>query len=151
MHEAPLGLVNQAWRPHVLGGDPNVDRRFYTFCVLERLQDGLRRRDLFISPSERWDDPRAKLLQGPDWEAVRADVCRTLGWSATPGDELETLHTELDAAYRRTAEHLPRNTGARIEPRGGRDTLVVTGLDRLEEPASLLVLRRRARRALPDG
>jgi hypothetical protein len=104
---------------------------------------------LFIAPSERWVDPRAKLLQGPDWAAVGADVCRTLGRSATADDELANLQTELDAAYRRTAEQLPRNTSARIERHGGRDTLVVTGLDRLEEPASLLALRRRAQRALP--
>jgi len=118
-----------------------VDRRYYTFCTLERLQDALRRRDVFVAPSERWGDPRAKLLQGAAWAAVRTQVCRTLGRHETPTTELAHLTDELNEAYRRTAEGLPRNAAARIEPAGGRDTLVLTGLDKLEEPASLVQLR----------
>jgi len=36
----------------------------YTLCVMERLQDRLRRRDVYVEAAERWSDPRAKLLQG---------------------------------------------------------------------------------------
>jgi hypothetical protein len=53
MRQAPLGVVNRPWRPFVLGSKRSIDRRYYTFCTLERLQDALRRRDVFVSPSER--------------------------------------------------------------------------------------------------
>jgi hypothetical protein len=74
--------MTPAWKRVIIGPEGRIDRHLYTFCVLERLQDGLRRRDLFVPASRRWGDPYAKLLQGPAWEKVRARVCRTLGRSA---------------------------------------------------------------------
>jgi hypothetical protein len=135
-----------------------VGQRAYTFCVLERLQDGLHRRDLFVAapaPSERWGDPRAELLQGAAWEAARAQVCRTLELAPAPEGELTALAAMLDEAYRRTAANLPGNAAVRIERpadaggAAGRDRLVLTGLDKLEEPASLVALREQVARRLP--
>jgi len=141
MREAPLGVVNRPWRRLVLTQDHHVERRAYTFCTLERLQDGLRRREVFVAPSERWGDPRAKLLQGPAWEAVRSQVCRTLGRAETPETELALLATHLDEAYLQAADGFSNNAAVRIEQTAGRDSLVLTGLDRLEEQPSLIELR----------
>ncbi len=66
IEEAPLEVVSKAWRHLVLGADGQLDRRYYTFCTLERLRDALGRRDVFVSPSERWGDPRSKLLGGAE-------------------------------------------------------------------------------------
>jgi len=141
MRKAPLGVVSRPWRRLVLGSKRSVDRRYYTFCTLERLQDALRRRDVFVSPSERWSDPRAKLLHGSAWDAVRTQVCRTLGRSETPTTELERLTDDLDSAYQRTAAGLSANAAARIQRTSGQDRLVVTGLDKIDEPATLIELR----------
>jgi len=76
MVEAPLAAVPKAWRARVVNPDAadrpdyHVDRRAYTLAVLEQAQAALRRRDLFVTPSERWADPRAALLQGAAWEAA---------------------------------------------------------------------------------
>lgn len=48
----------------VVNQDESIDRKAYTFCVLEQLVEGLCRRDLFVIPSERWSNPSAKLLRG---------------------------------------------------------------------------------------
>ena len=59
MQEAPLDVVPSAWRRLVKPPrGAEVDRRAYTLCILERLQDSLRRRDVFVSRSERWGNPR---------------------------------------------------------------------------------------------
>src|SRR5271165_7155880 len=79
LRDAPRGVLTRPWRQLVEQSDGSLDRKFYTFCVLERLHDGLHRRDIFLTPSERWADPRAKLLQGQAWEAARSSVCRALG------------------------------------------------------------------------
>ena len=141
MSQAPQALLTPAWKRVVIGPEGQVDRRLYTFCVLERLQDGLRRRDLFVPASRRWGDPHAKLLQGPAWEKVRSRVCRTLGRSPTAAAELESLGKQLDEAYRRTANNLPTNSAVTIERDGRRDVLKLTPLDKLDEPASLVDLR----------
>ena len=103
MSQAPRALLTPAWERLVIGPEGRIDRRLYTFCTLERLQDGLRRRDLFVPASRRWGDPHARLLHGPAWEKVRMRVCRTLGRSPTPTEELDGLRRQLDDAYRRTA------------------------------------------------
>ena len=56
---------------------------------------------------------------------------------------------QLDEAYRRTALNLPTNAAVRIEQVDGRDTIVLTGLDKLEEPPSLIDLRDQVSEMLP--
>ena len=150
MHHAPLDLVPGAWRRLVLPRRQAVaDRRAYTLCLMERLQDSLRRRDVFVRGSERWGDPRVKLLQGPQWETLRPQVCRALSRSELPEPELHALAQQLDTAYQRTAANFPTNTAVRVEQVKGRNTLTLTGLDKLEEPASLVTLRDHVLARLP--
>ncbi len=149
LSQAPLDVVSRAWRRFVIGPDRTIDRRAYTLCVLQRLQDSLRRRDVFVERSERWGDPRAKLLQGTESEASRSQVCLSLGRQATAAAELESLRRQLDEAYRRTADNLPANEAVRIEVVAGRDSLTLTPLDKLDEPAGLWTLRQALADLLP--
>jgi TnpA family transposase len=149
MKEAPREIVNRGWSRLVFEQDDKIDRRFYTFCVLERLQDSLTRRDVWVNPSERWGNPRAKLLAGAHWEAARPQVCRTLDLPQSPEPALETLTTQLDTAYRAVLDNLDQNPDLRIEHVKGKRRLSLTGLDKLEEPDSLVEVRQRVNRLLP--
>ncbi|NET91488.1 MAG: Tn3 family transposase [Kamptonema sp. SIO1D9] len=150
MAQAPLNIINKKWWSWVIQEDGTIDRRAYTFCVLEQLLEGLRRRDVFISKGERWSNPRAKLLQGQAWELVRASVCRTLNLHPQPTTEISTLKQQLDQAYSRTAQNLPQNTEVRIEvdPKG-KETLTISNLDKLEESESYLQLKEQLETLLP--
>src|SRR5262249_9529945 len=121
----------------------------YTLCLMERLQDSLRRRDVFVRRSERWGDPRVRLLQGPQWETLRPQVCRALGRSESPKPELRALAQQLDAAYQRTAANFPTHAAVRMEQVDGRETLTLTGLDKLEGPPCLRMLRDQVLSRLP--
>ncbi len=150
MGDAPQTVISKAWRRFMLPSDRQIERHAYTFCVLDRLQDGLRRRDLFVAPSERWADPGGKLLQGAAWEAARPQILRTLGRSRDASSDLGALGEQLTAAYRRTAERLPENATVRvIQDAVGKDAFTVTGLDKVEEPASLTALRAAVAARLP--
>ena len=131
------------------GTEEHIDRKAYTICIVERLQEALRRHKLFVSPSERWSDPRAKLLQGAAWEAVRGQVCQTLERKEKPEETLSALQAELHTAYQHTQANFATNTAVRIERQESLDHLVLTPLDRLEEPKSLLTLRERVNLRLP--
>jgi TnpA family transposase len=72
-----------------------------------------------------------------------------LGHSQSAQETLEILKRQLDQTYHRVATNLPSNTGTRIEKVGGQDELVVTALDKLEEPASLVKLREEVNARLP--
>jgi len=147
--DAPLEVVTPAWQALVRAGPAWIDRRAYTFCVLEQLRGALHRRDVFVAPRVRWGDPRAKLLQGAAWAAARPQICRTRGWRRDPQAELATLGRQLDDAYQRMATNLPTNTAVRVVQVAGRDTIVLTPLDLLPEPASLIALRAAVAARLP--
>jgi hypothetical protein len=144
----PTDFVPKSWERRVT---PNgvVDRRAWTLCLVDRLRGALRRRDVFAVPSLRFADPRIGLLDGAAWEAARPTVCRTLGKSGNAAEEISRLTERLDRAFRTVASNLPRNASVRIELDGTDDDLVLTGLDRLEEPASLIALRSAVAARLP--
>ena len=60
------------------------------------------------------------------------------------------LAQALDEAWRRTGDGMPANPDLRIEHRDGADRIVVTPLDAIEEPASLVRLRAMVEALLPE-
>ncbi len=150
---APLAVVGRGWQRLSLAGtegpapadgtpedDGRVDRKAYSLAALESLHEAMRAREVFVEPSERWSDPRAKLLSGAPWEAVRPSALRALGLPSEPDTYLGEVAQQLDEAYRRVAEGLPENAAVEVGAEGV--SLDVARLDRLEEPASLEGLRK---------
>jgi TnpA family transposase len=150
-------LVPQAWRKAVYAnrGLPQgaVDRDAYVVCVLEQLHRALNTRDVFASPSHRWSNPRARLLDGPDWDAVKEDVLAGLSLDMPVTEHLAELVRGLDAGWKQLAERLEEAEPAAkvsIEVQDdGRVKLNVDKLGALGEPKSLTWLRRRVEKMLP--
>ncbi|MGP3920991.1 Tn3 family transposase [Nonomuraea sp. 10N515B] len=150
-------LVPPMWRravyanPDLLAG--SVDRDAYVMCVLEQLMRALLRRDIFASPSHRWSDPRARLLDGAQWQAVREDVLAGLGLEVPVIEHLaERVHV-LDAAWRQMADRLEEaGEEAKISivvPERGRPKLNVERLGALGESEMLRWLRATTAAMLP--
>lgn len=144
-----LEIVGKGWRRYVVGDDGRVDQKAYVFCCLERLRFALRRRDLFVAPSLRYADARLGLLSGKAWETARPTVCRSLGHTLSAEETIAGLCCQLDDTYRQVAANLPANPAVRIETIEGKDELVVSGLDKLDEPPSLIRLRDEVTARLP--
>jgi hypothetical protein len=94
-------LVPRAWKPVVFANPAlppgAVDRDAYVVCVLEQLHRALLRRDVYATPSNRWADPRARLLDGPQWEAVAPDVLAGLSLDLPVEEHLAEPLTLADA------------------------------------------------------
>jgi hypothetical protein len=148
-NNAPREVIDKAWRRYVVQKDGRVDIRAYTFCVLGQLQTAIHRRDVFTSPSWRYADPRANLLSDAEWEATRPIVCRTLGLPPDPEPILDSLAVELDRTYREVARRLPANPDVRFEKVKGKEELILTPLDALDEAPSLIQLRKVVAERLP--
>jgi hypothetical protein len=101
------------------------------------------------APSIRYADARLGLLNGPAWETARSNVCRSLGSSLSAEETINMLSHQLDETYRTVANNLPSNPGARLEKVDGKDELIVSALDKLEEPPSLVRLREAVNARLP--
>jgi TnpA family transposase len=148
-NNAPREIIDKAWRRHVVQKDGRVDIRAYTFCVLSHLQTAIHRRDVFTRPSWRYADPRANLLSDAEWEATRPIICRTLGLPPDPQPILNSLAAELNKTYREVAQRLPDNPDVRFEKVKGKEELILTPLDALDEPSSLIQLRKIVAERLP--
>ena len=150
MDDAPTEILRGAWRKYALDTNGKVsDNKAYVFAVCEAWQGALKTRDIFVPAGMRFDDPRRGLLSGEAWQAVKPTTCRTLERSPNGETELATLADQLDQAYRRTAETFEANPAARTEIKEGKPQLVITPLDRIEEPDSLRKLRGAMRTRLP--
>jgi hypothetical protein len=99
LEDAPIDIVTNPWKRLVFDKEGRVNKRGYTMCFLERFQDALRRRNVYVEKSDRWGDPRAKLLQGADWQANRIQVCRSLGHPIDPKEAMSGLIHNLDTTY----------------------------------------------------
>jgi hypothetical protein len=148
--EIDQDLVPPVWRPAVYANaslpEGSVDRDAYVVCVLEQLFKALNRRDVFASPSQRWSDPRARLLDGPRWEALCHEVLAGLSLQAPVSEHLASLSRGLDAAWRQMAERLDEagadaKVAVVVPTDGGRPRLSVDKLGALDEPQSLTWLR----------
>jgi TnpA family transposase len=148
-NDAPRAVITKPWQRHVLGADDAVDFHAYTFCVLSELRTALRRRDVFVAPSWRYADPRAGLLDHAEWESTHPIICRTLGLSADPEPTLTALADELERTYRAVAARLPENPAVRFDKVGDKLELVLSPLDKMAEPASLIALRAKVTGMLP--
>ena len=148
-HDPPVDIVERAWQAHVVRPGGKVDASAFAFCALDKLRVALRRRDVFVSPSWRYADPRAGLLVGNEWEMARPVICRSLNLSVTPAPTLTLLTKELDATYRAVAARLPDNKAVRFETVAGKQELVLSPLDGLDEPASLVALRSALKARMP--
>lgn len=146
--DPPLGIVGRGWRRYVREGE-TFDRKAYLFCCLDRIRSALRRRDIFIAPSIRYADARLGLLSSAAWNSTRSTTCRSLGHSASAEETIASLSRQLDQTYRAVAANLPSNPHARVETVDGKDELVVSAIDKLDEPESLIRLRREVNARLP--
>ena len=75
--------------------------------------------------------------------------CRTLGLPPDPQPVLESLAVELDKTYREAARRLPDNPDVRFEKVKSKEELILTPLDALDEPPSLIQLRKVVAERLP--
>lgn len=143
-------LVTGSWRRLVFANpnqpDGAVNKAAYSFCILEHLHRGLRRRDIYARDGDRWNDPRAKLLSGERWDQAEPRVLRALSLESEPAGHLAELASALHAAYVQVAEGLPGNTAASV--REGK--LRLEALGKAEEPKLMPPFRQLVNGMLPQ-
>jgi Tn3 transposase DDE domain len=143
---ATMARVGLGSKAPILERTPEPKRTALLFRALNR-------RDVFASPSNRWADPRARLLDGKRWEAVAEDVLHGLSLVEPVEEHLAGRVRALDAAWQLMAERLEEagqdaKLSFEIQP-NGRLKLNVDRLGALGEPKSLRWLRSTTTAMLP--
>lgn len=152
MRDAPTAAVPKAWRQHVLDREGKVlDPKAYVFAIIDAWRLAIKRRDVFASPGIRYGDPRRGMLEGESWQNSRLMVARALGRSLEADTEIDGLSRLLDEAYRHVAGRAADNPDLRFETVAGKTEIVVTPLDKLDEPESLRALRAAVQTSMPKA
>lgn len=149
LEDAPLDIVTNSWKRLVFDKEGRVNKRGYTLCFLDKLQDALRRRDIYVEKSDRWGDTRAKLLQGSSLQANRIQVCRSLGHPINPQEAMFALTHHLDVTYKQVAKNFKNNNTVRLDFSGKYPSLTIKNLEKLDEPLSLIKLNKQVNALLP--
>jgi TnpA family transposase len=147
--EPPGEVVLKSWKKYVWP-EGGFNQHAYIFCVLDVLREAISRRDVFVSPSWRYADPRLGLLEGEEWLAARPVICRSLGLTADAKSTLSFLIADLEATWQAVAARLPENTAVRLTKTSeGKTELSVSPLEKFEEPSSLVQLRKTVSDLMP--
>ena len=149
LDDAPEHIITGPWKRLVYDAEGRIQRAGYSLCLLERLQDALRRRDIWLENSDRWGNPREKLLQGEEWQAQRVPVCRALGHPTDGHKGVQQLAVQLDETWKAVASRFEGNAEVHICHDGKHPSLTISSLEKLEEPPSLHRLNSRVRQLLP--
>ncbi len=149
LEDAPLAIVSNPWKRLVFDKEGRVTKRGYTLCFLDKLQDNLRRRDVYVEYSDRWGDPRAKLLQGQKWQTTRIQICRSLGHPQHPDEAITGLAHQLDTTYRQVAANFADNQAVKLDMSGKHPALTVSHFDKLAESPSLAQLSQQVDNLMP--
>ena len=155
--EVTAALVPPAWQRAVYR-NPDLptdaaDRDAYVLCILEQLHRALRRRDIFASPSVRWADPRAQLLDGTAWRISGMTWWPGWAWPSRPGSTWPRWPGSWTQRGGCSQTGLPTpgtDAPVRLVPDDdGRIRLAVDRLEAVGEPASLVQLRETVTAMLP--
>ncbi len=147
---APTAVISKAGQPHVMNqeGEPS-NARAYVFATIDAWRKAIKRRDIYASPGIRYADPRLGMLEGRVWHNSKGVVCRSLNRSLNGAEEIGHLVDVLDITFRRVAARADQNSELRFEVAQGKRRIVVSKLDRMAEPDSLIQLRNTVHRLMP--
>lgn len=151
INSAPKEIINESWRHLVINKKANtIDRAGYTLCVLDNLQSNMRSKDLFVEDSEKWCDPRSKLIPKGKWITQRSSLCKLLGLPVDSLDISALLTKDLEVAYTTTLSNFNTNDALDIiEKTNGKKGIKTSKLEKIEESESLMSLRIKVSKLLP--
>lgn len=115
-------------------------------CVLEQFHQRLRRRDIHATTSSRWADRRARLLTGDVWDEQGGTILNALNLPSASASFLSQHSAKLDTAWRSTAATSGPDAAFSIDDDG---RVHAKRLDALDDPPSLVALRRQCEAMLP--
>jgi TnpA family transposase len=149
LKDAPTDIVKTTWKHLVFQEDGHISKQGYCLCFLSELQDGLRRRNIFLEDSKNWSDPRSKLLSEEAWKQTRHHICRSLNYAVEPQGALIQLKSRLDQMFKEVASRFQENSQVSVEIKDSKPRLNISALEPNRESLSTTELRRQTTKLLP--
>lgn len=144
--DAPLHAIPEGWRDFVVdeGGRVNVINA--EICVLTRLRECLRAKEIWVVGADRYRNPDEDLPR--DFEAGRDRYYASLNLTQDATVFVADLRGRLEAALRTLNDSLPRDPKVRLRWRG-QNRIVITPFEPAPEPTGLAGVKAEVDRIWP--
>ena len=144
------GVVPPLWRAAVqfqdARGRPRIHRLGYEICVLQRLREQLRCREIWVEGADRYRNPNEDLPT--DFEVQRDQYYQQLGQPLDATAFVEAIQQTLHAELTALDQGMPTNPDVRILSKAG-GWIKLSPLPPQPDPANLLVLKTEIGRRWP--
>jgi TnpA family transposase len=147
---APTKEISTSWQKVILKDSNKINPCAYTFCTIEKILKGIKNYDIYLEKSNNYSDPRSKLITTNEWEKISSKILKILGWSKNSEESLKPLKEKIDKEYKKTIDCWEKNKSVRIDKVKGKEKIILSHLDKLEEPDSLILLKKRVNSLLPN-
>lgn len=142
--DVPLeGVVPAAWRDLIVhqtkSGDTRVNRISYELCVLRRLREKLRCKEIWVEGADRFRNPDEDLPKdfAENRERYYADLKQPLDAETF----IEREKRALEAALSMLNQGLPENPKVHLTQRNGKGWISLSPLEAQPEPANIRHLK----------
>ena len=135
------GIVPDQWRAAVVDDKGRVERIPYELCVLVKLRDALRRREIWVVGANRWRNPEDDLPQ--DFEDNRDVHYDAIRQPQAPAKFVADLQKKLRDSLDRFEAALAQGTtgGVAITRKRGEPWIRVSPRPKQEEPENLVAVK----------
>ena len=111
---APTSFLKKKTRPFVVEED-GIDRAGYESAVLTAVRDEIKRGNLYVAGSKRYQRLGEFFMPDEQWETVRPGFFAQSGLPADPVAAAQHLKARLEGSYNRFLTSLPRNAYVRFD------------------------------------
>ncbi|MFT4718379.1 MAG: TnpA family transposase [Rickettsiales bacterium] len=147
--DIPTRFINKNWNRLIYDKNNHFNQKAYILAFVIKMHDLLKRRDIYVPNSKRWNDPRMKLLQGEEWRKNKTKICHLLGRSIKSDQDVNNLTLLMDRTYKRVIDNFDDNSLIRIDNSKKPPSITIENLSKIEEPESLTILRKQVNNLLP--
>lgn len=144
---APTSEITPVWKK-VIFKNGKIQPCAYTFWTIENMLKGIKNRDIYFENSEKYNDPKSRLIKLEDWSKKSQDFIETFEWPLDSKEAVSFLKKELEDAYSRTEKNWDQNPYARIDK--PKNKIILTPLEKIEESLSLKRLKKQIDFLMPN-
>ncbi len=151
----PRGFIPKAWLPLIFpnrskGEDGDFNRNQYMVCLIQQLEKGLKRGEVFVNNSIKYVDPRARLVEEDAWQKVKLEVYRSLHLPLKATEFIEKQSKQLDTRLHDFSQSIAENPSVKLKLENDELKITLTPLEKLPDNDVLLELNKDINARLPE-
>lgn len=138
----------QKWKSYI-EKNPHSLNQCFVIAALEQLFQGLKKHDVFVDRSEKYQNPMDSLIAPGLWTKQKDVFIQQLSLPSTGEKAVQQVKKELQFAYQETLQLWHKSDMARLEEKNGISKIIVSRLKKTKELPQEKAFKTRVRELMP--